>query len=665
MSGKLVERLLNELGEETGRLPVLQHALNRTFHEFEKNGAKGEIGVDDYATAGEMKGALNAHAELLLAPALELWTERVFRCLTTVEGGRKIRRPTRLERMFEIVGAVDEQSKKLVRQVIETYSHPDHAMLVWSGKELTGASVVDISHESLIEHWTRLNGWVIAEADAANLYLAAAEDTVRNRRGAAAKWRGLKLAEATGYIERGPWNDSWADRMGLKGTPFGEVKAFLEHEAAAQATEESRELAAERQAKEDAEARAAAERSAKEAAESQAATERKAKLAAQSLAAAERDAKENAEKRALAEQLAKDAAESLAAAERRGKEHAEAQAVAEQRAKEAAEERARVERHNKLWVITAAILGLAALGLALAVVVTRNARVKAESDLLQLKNSEIVLRSQIAASDDLLKQNARELRDLRSKIEAATGPEEKKRLEARLKELTDQEAQVRKQRDDAQARLSAESKNGTRVNLVDGLTYVYIPAGKFMMGCSPGDTECYSDEKPPHAEQIANGFWLGQTEVTQAAWKKVNNGANPSHFKSDQLPVEEVDWSQASGYCKAIGGRLPTEKEWEYAARGGTAGARYGPLNDIAWYSANSGGTTHPVGLKQPNAFGLYDMLGNVWEWTSSDYNATNKVVRGGSWNYSSGSGRAAVRSGDGPARRYDDLGFRCVGEFR
>jgi len=159
---------------------------------------------------------------------------------------------------------------------------------------------------------------------------------------------------------------------------------------------------------------------------------------------------------------------------------------------------------------------------------------------------------------------------------------------------------------------------------------------------------------------------MGQTEVTQAAWKKVMND-NPSNFKSDQLPVETVDWTQAGNYCKAIGGTLPTEKEWEYAARGGTTGARYGPLDAVAWYNGNSGGTTHPVGLKQPNAYGLYDMLGNVWEWTADNYDAAGKykVIRGGSWFYDSWFVRASVRGGYVPTVRDYGVGFRCVGEFR
>ena len=610
MSPRLVERLLNELGDDTGQLPVLQHALNRTFHEFEKRGGEDEIGVNDYAAAGELKGALDAHADALLgSPGAQVWTERVFRCLTTVEGGRRVRRPTRLDRMFEIVGARDEESREQVRQVVKDYSHLDHAMLFWSGKELTADSVVDISHESLIEHWEKLKQWVEAEADAAGLYQNAAQDAVRKRRGAAAQWRGGKLSEALGLIEKGPWNEAWAERLPDSGARFSEVKEFVEGEAAAQSADEeekeaqrARELNAERKAKEEAEARATAEGHAREA--------------------------------------------------------AEARETAEKRAKEAAEALARAERRMKLWVLAAAVLGIVLLGLGLW---------KAVSEYQQLKLApELKLRKQIAAFDDILSQIPGHEQELRDQIARESDPEKKGRLESELADLPKRQRQVQEQRDAAEAMLSAESKRRTRVNAVDGLTYVFIPPGRFTMGCSPGDDECRDNEKPPHAEQVANGFWLAQTEVTQAAWKKVMNN-NPSYFKSDQLPVEQVDWYQAGDYCKAIGGRLPTEKEWEYAARAGATGARYGPLDAVAWYDNNSGGTTHPVGLKQANAFGLYDMLGNVWEWTADNYGPAGqgKVVRGGSRGSYAGSVRASLRGVDGPSIRNSYLGFRCVGEFR
>jgi formylglycine-generating enzyme required for sulfatase activity len=149
--------------------------------------------------------------------------------------------------------------------------------------------------------------------------------------------------------------------------------------------------------------------------------------------------------------------------------------------------------------------------------------------------------------------------------------------------------------------------------------------------------------------------------VTQEAYQHVT-GNNPSHFKGAKLPVETVNWNEAQNYCRAVGMELPTEAQWEYAARAGSNEARYGPLDAIAWYSGNSGGTTHPVGLKRPNAWSLYDMLGNVWQWTASDYNSTTKTLRGGSWNYDPGYNRVSYRNFNGPAVRYDVIGFRCVG---
>jgi TonB family protein len=200
----------------------------------------------------------------------------------------------------------------------------------------------------------------------------------------------------------------------------------------------------------------------------------------------------------------------------------------------------------------------------------------------------------------------------------------------------------------------------------DGERYVWIPPGAFTMGCSPGDADCKANEKPPHGELVANGFWLGETEVTQAAYQRMTGG-NPSSHKGDRLPVETVTWNDAVNYCTAIGGRLPTEIEWEYAARGhaGITGARYGSLDAVAWHSGNSGGTTHPVALKQPNAFGLYDMLGNVWEWVEDSYpGSTEKILRGGSPFVDVQDTRVSRRFPVQPSASTYGRGFRCAGEW-
>jgi formylglycine-generating enzyme required for sulfatase activity len=210
----------------------------------------------------------------------------------------------------------------------------------------------------------------------------------------------------------------------------------------------------------------------------------------------------------------------------------------------------------------------------------------------------------------------------------------------------------------------------------DGLTYVWIPPGRFTMGCSPGDAECTPGEKPAHEVTITRGFWLGRTPVTQQAYQRVT-GQDPSNVKGANLPVETVNWDEAKSYCEAIRGRLPTEAEWEYAARAGSTGARYGNLDDIAWYSENSGGTTHEVGQKRANAFGLYDMLGNVLQWVADWYGDYQpgaqsdpsgpgrghfRVVRGGWWNGRTLNARVSWRNSVGnPPTEF--VGLRCVGE--
>jgi serine/threonine-protein kinase len=195
-----------------------------------------------------------------------------------------------------------------------------------------------------------------------------------------------------------------------------------------------------------------------------------------------------------------------------------------------------------------------------------------------------------------------------------------------------------------------------KVNPIDGQRYVWIPPGTFQMGCSPGDNECADDEKPARTVTISKGFWMGQTEVTVGAYKRFKTP--PSGTGSDDQPVVNVTWNDAVACCRWAGGRLPTEAEWEYAARAGTTGARYGELDDIAWYSGNSGGRIHSVGQKAPNAFRLCDMLGNVWEWVAEE-----NRVRGGSWFYFPWVARVSGRDWFLPGSRYVYLGFRCVRE--
>ena len=215
---------------------------------------------------------------------------------------------------------------------------------------------------------------------------------------------------------------------------------------------------------------------------------------------------------------------------------------------------------------------------------------------------------------------------------------------------------------------------------------VHIPAGSFMMGCSSGDSECDDDEKPAKKVTLTKGFYMDATEVTQGEYERVM-GKNPSYFQScgADCPVEQVSWNDAKAYCEKVGKRLPTEAEWEYAARGGSSTAYYwGKSIDgaYAWYSDNSGSKTHAVGQKKANGFGLYDMAGNVWEWVADCYDSDwyskmpatnpvntctgsgNRVLRGGSWNYYAWSTRVSYRLRNLPDYRYDYVGFRCAQDF-
>jgi len=226
-----------------------------------------------------------------------------------------------------------------------------------------------------------------------------------------------------------------------------------------------------------------------------------------------------------------------------------------------------------------------------------------------------------------------------------------------------------------------------------GIEMLLIPGGTFTMGCSGSMSyACGSVENPTHQVTLSKAFYLGKTEVTQAQWQ-AKMGSNPSYGKnfsdSPSRPVENVSWNDIAGFNTATGLRLPSEAEWEYAYRGGTLtafhsmpGYPYGTYDDsllgtIAWISSNSGGTkTHAVAGKAANAFGMYDMSGNVWEWCNDWYgsyaagNATdpagpssgsNRVLRGGSWYNDSYFCRSSERYYFGPGYLDFTLGFRVA----
>jgi formylglycine-generating enzyme required for sulfatase activity len=254
----------------------------------------------------------------------------------------------------------------------------------------------------------------------------------------------------------------------------------------------------------------------------------------------------------------------------------------------------------------------------------------------------------------------------------------------------DAEEAKRRQRE-ASARLGLPVEK--TVDLGDGVVIelVLIPAGPFDMGSPDNEVGRFgSMEGPVHRVRITRAFYMGKHEVTQEVWEKVM-GTNPSNFKGAKNPVENVSWDDCQDFLKKLNAlakaqgnfRLPTEAQWEYACRAGTktrfcSGDADAGLTDYAWFGANSGGTTHPVGEKKPNAWGLHDMHGNVWEWCADwweqDYygksprddptgpvTGAGRVLRGGSWDDGARYCRSASRFIINPGDRFDGLGFRVA----
>ena len=223
-----------------------------------------------------------------------------------------------------------------------------------------------------------------------------------------------------------------------------------------------------------------------------------------------------------------------------------------------------------------------------------------------------------------------------------------------------------------------------------GIRLVAIPAGTFTLGSQPGETDRDRDEGPATRVTLTEGFYLGATDVTQGQYEAVM-GVNPSDFKNAgrDAPVEQVAWADAVAFCQKLTEReraagrlpdgyvfaLPTEAQWEYACRAGTTGAYAGDPAKMSWYDRTSGGVTHPVGARQSNAWGLYDMTGNVYQWCADWYGSypggavtdptgppsgSAHVLRGGAWYYDRSYCRSAYRDYD-PGYVSNFIGFRVA----
>ena len=229
-----------------------------------------------------------------------------------------------------------------------------------------------------------------------------------------------------------------------------------------------------------------------------------------------------------------------------------------------------------------------------------------------------------------------------------------------------------------------------QIKTIGSVELVYVPAGQFMMGSPDNQSGSGSDEHPQHMVSV-DGFWIGKCEITQKQYQEIM-GENRSDFQaSNRHPVEKVSHDDAVEFCKRFQERygievmLPTEAQWEYACRAGSKTVYHwgNTIDDkCCWHGGNSQGSTHPVGQKRPNAFGLYDMSGNVWEWCADWYDARYydtkstvnprgpekgafRVVRGGSWDNNDNYISSSYRYRFEPNKYFNKVGFRIVAPAR
>ena len=311
-------------------------------------------------------------------------------------------------------------------------------------------------------------------------------------------------------------------------------------------------------------------------------------------------------------------------------------------------------------------------------------RIAAEAERQRIAAEQEAERQRVAAEQEAERQRLAAEQEAERQRIAAEQEAERQRL------LAEAEAERQRLFEENERKKAEEEriKSQPRVFNVNGVSFelLYVKGGSFTMGCTAEQNgDCNNDEKPTH-NVVLSDYYMGKYEVTQELWTAVM-GKNPSNKKGDNLPVENVSWNDVQDFIRALNQltgqnfSLPTEAQWEYAARGGckSKGYKYSGGNiigNVAWYADNSGSTPHPVGTRDPNELGLYDMSGNVWEWcydwyggysSETQHNPTGptsgsiRVLRGGSWSYFAGLARVSYRLYGQPGSRFSGRGFRLV----
>ena len=604
----LVDRMLNDLDGRTDQLPVMQHALMRMWN---RRTPGQPLSAQDYADVGGFTECLSNHAGKVfedLPKDQQAVAIAMFKAITeTTPDNRQVRRQSTAAAVARATG----KSIDALRLMAEAFSDGGTGFVIVSPKPLAANSTVDISHEALIRQWSLLRGWVEEEAG-----IRRAADRLD---GAADEWKQKSAKdpkEAADYLYRGGSLQS-AEEI-VKRPDFQPSPATAEFLAASR----------------------------------------------------------KAERRSLLKRRMKWSGVGLVAllllvimAEFRV-------TVARHQAEEA------VQKLDRFQAGTDMVQRACGEGSGADPICADLREATLSKRVFLHIPSETRRDAAKLCQDKLVEagfgvhgiQLVETVPDVTSVRYFAPGDHiQADEIAGRLATCGEPGAKVVKL-DDPKAGPGlieiwfrpVALKLETRVNSKDGLTYARIPKGSGTLRCPPGASGCQ-----PRPVEISQPFWMGVTEVTQAAFEKVK-GSNPSQVRDPALPVDSVTWDEAVSYCGAAGGRLPTEAEWEYAARAGSNAARYGPIDSVAWYGASSGGSPHPVGGKLKNGFGLQDMLGNLWEWTADAYvqpftqqDASKPVkyrtLRGGAWNSDTNFVHLSVKLGTFPAAHRNDFGFRCV----